>query len=75
MQSHTFRGLRLCPRCGKRIGFIDWGSHAFSEHMSPEEQEDVRRQIRERAEKRKTQRVEMTDDEAVEMFRKLERGE
>ena len=68
------RSMRLCPRCGKRFNWIDWPFHG-AEHMSEGEKDEIRRQLRVKAEKRRTRMVQMTDERAVDMFRKLERGE
>ena len=69
------RSMRLCPRCGKRVGFVDWPNHKFSEHMSPAEQDEIRRQLRVKAEKRRTRMVQKTDEEVAEMFKRLSQGE
>lgn len=41
------RRMRTCSRCGGRFNFIDWANHQFA-HLSPEDQEELRRQMRER---------------------------
>lgn len=74
MPKHTYRGMRRCPKCGARLNFIDWMNHDM-EHLSEEEKEDVRSQLREAAKKRDRDAEKQIPEDEAEMWRDLARGE
>ena len=64
------RGPRTCPICGKTFNWIDWTHHEY-EHMSEEEKDDIRAQLREKYKPKPRQ----TAAEEAEMWRKLALGD